>query len=266
MISVIICGVCGKMGHALLEACSQDDEIMAVGGVERAGHPSLGMPIGYGHKVTDDLEKCLAQEDPNQIVDVILDFTTSESATDHLQAARLHRKPMVIGTTGFTAKQMSRIGEYAKVVPVVLAPNFSIGVNIMFKVLADVARITGDAYDVEIVEAHHNQKKDAPSGTAVKLAQVIAKALSRDLEQVGVYSRKGQIGQRDKMEIGIQAIRGGDIFGEHTVMFCGQGERLEFIHRASSRDNFARGAIMAAKWVVGKPKGLYDMQDVLGLK
>jgi 4-hydroxy-tetrahydrodipicolinate reductase len=161
---------------------------------------------------------------------------------------------------------MEKAREIAKDARCVLAPNMSVGVNVLFKVLDLVAGILGDDYDVEIVESHHNLKKDAPSGTAMKMAQIIAARLGRDLDQVGVYERKGMIGERTKKEIGIQTLRGGDIVGEHTVMFVTGGERLELIHRAHSRDNFARGAVRAAKWIVAQPKGFYDMQDVLGLR
>ena len=161
---------------------------------------------------------------------------------------------------------MKKAARLSKKTRCVLAPNMSVGVNVLFKVLDDVARILGDEYDVEIVEAHHHLKKDAPSGTAMKMAQIIAKALKRDLEKDGVYTRKGLIGERTKTEIGIQTLRAGDIVGEHNVMFGAVGERLEFIHRAHSRDNFAKGAIRAAKWIVGRKNGLYDMQDVLGLR
>jgi 4-hydroxy-tetrahydrodipicolinate reductase len=173
---------------------------------------------------------------------------------------------IVIGSTGFTADEMDRVKELAQKTRCIVSPNMSVGVNVMFKVLEFVAGILGDDYDVEIMEAHHNLKKDAPSGTAMKMAQIISGKLSRDLEQVGVYARKGLIGERTKTEIGIQTLRAGDIVGEHTVMFGGNGERLEFIHRAHSRDNFARGAIRAAKWIVDKRNGLYDMQDVLGMQ
>jgi 4-hydroxy-tetrahydrodipicolinate reductase len=172
----------------------------------------------------------------------------------------------VIGSTGFTADEMKKAARLCKKARCVLAPNMSVGVNVMFKVLADVAKILGDDYDVEIVEAHHHLKKDAPSGTAMKMAQIIAKALGRDLDQTAVYTRKGMIGERTKTEIGIQTLRAGDIVGEHNVMFGAVGERLEFIHRAHSRDNFAKGAIRAAKWIIRQRDGLYDMQDVLGLR
>jgi 4-hydroxy-tetrahydrodipicolinate reductase len=161
---------------------------------------------------------------------------------------------------------MSRARELAAQFPCVLAPNMSMGVNVLFKVVADVARLLGEGFDIEIVESHHRFKKDAPSGTAVKLAQVVAESLNRDLGQVGVYARHGLIGERKSQEIGIQTLRGGDIVGEHTVLFAGLGERIELTHRAHSRDNFARGAIRAALWVVRQPVGLYDMQNVLGIQ
>ena len=173
---------------------------------------------------------------------------------------------MVIGTTGFSAAEIEEVKKLAKDTKVVLAPNMSVGVNLMFKVVADIAGILSSGYDVEIVEAHHRLKKDAPSGTAMKLAQVIARALNRNLDEVGIYARQGMIGQRTDAEIGIQTLRAGDIVGEHTVMFGGIGERLEIIHRAHNRDNFARGAVRAAHWIVAQAPGLYDMQDVLGLK
>jgi 4-hydroxy-tetrahydrodipicolinate reductase len=173
---------------------------------------------------------------------------------------------MVIGSTGFSPEEMEEIRDLTGNVPCVLAPNMSVGVNVLFKVIRTVAEILGDDYDVEILEAHHHLKKDAPSGTAMKMAHIIAEALGRDLDEVGIYERKGLIGERPRREIGIQTLRAGDIVGEHTVLFGAVGERLELIHRAHSRDNFAKGAIRAAKWVVEQKPGLYDMQDVLGLR
>jgi 4-hydroxy-tetrahydrodipicolinate reductase len=198
--------------------------------------------------------------------DVVVDFTHHDATIGHLHQAAAARKPMVIGTTGFTAAEMETIKALARDIPCVQAPNMSMGVNLMFKVVEDMARVLGDAFDVEIIEAHHHHKKDAPSGTAMKLAQNVAGALKRNLDQVAVYERRGLIGERQPESIGIQTIRAGDIVGEHTVIFAGVGERLEVIHRAHSRDNFARGAVRAALWVVGQPPALYDMQDVLGLK
>jgi 4-hydroxy-tetrahydrodipicolinate reductase len=197
---------------------------------------------------------------------VVIDFTAHDVSLGHLELAAAAGKAIVIGSTGFTAQELAKARELAPAVRCVLTPNMSVGVNVLLKVLADVAAILGNDYDVEIVEAHHNLKKDAPSGTALKMAQVIADSLGRDLDREGVYGRKGMVGERTRTEIGIQTVRAGDIVGEHTVMFGGSGERLEFIHRAHSRDNFARGAIRAACWLVGQANGLYDMQDVLGLK
>jgi 4-hydroxy-tetrahydrodipicolinate reductase len=255
------------MGGRVAGLIVETDGIELVGAVEQKGHPSIGKDIGeglglgsIGVLIGDDLAGCIEQGD------VVIDFTSHEASADHLRIAATMGRAIVIGSTGFTADEIKKIREMAGAVRCVLAPNMSIGVNVLLKVLADVARILGDHYDVEIVEAHHHMKKDAPSGTALMIAQVIAESLGRNLDQVGVYSRKGMIGERTKAEIGIQTLRAGDIVGEHTVMFGGMGERLEFIHRAHSRDNFARGAIMAARWVVGRKNGIYDMQDVLGLR
>jgi 4-hydroxy-tetrahydrodipicolinate reductase len=172
---------------------------------------------------------------------------------------------MVVGSTGFTPEQKGQLAEFAKVIPIVAAPNMSVGVNVCFKVLKEIAKSLGDGFDVEIVELHHNKKKDAPSGTAVRMGEVVAEALGRDYHQVANCHREGFTGERTKEEIGMQTVRGGDIVGEHTVYFIGMGERIELSHRAMSRDMFARGAVRAAAWLAGKRPGLYDMQDVLGL-
>ncbi len=172
----------------------------------------------------------------------------------------------MVGTTGFNSSQTEKVRELCKGVRCVFTPNMSVGMNVMFRIVQEVARVLGPDYDIEILEAHHRLKKDAPSGTAVKLGELIAQSIGRDLGSVGVYGRKGMVGERTKEEIGMQVIRAGDIVGEHTVLFGGIGERLEVTHRAHSRDNFVRGAIRAALWVVNQPNGLYDMQDVLGLK
>jgi 4-hydroxy-tetrahydrodipicolinate reductase len=173
---------------------------------------------------------------------------------------------MVIGTTGFNAVQLEELKSLARQVPCVCSPNMSVGVNLIYKVIGEMARTLGEEYDIEVIEAHHRLKKDAPSGTALKIAEVLAQAVNRDLDQVGVYARKGLVGERKKQEIGIQTIRAGDIVGDHTVLFGGMGERIEVTHRASNRDTFARGALRAARWVVKQPPGLYDMMDVLNLK
>jgi 4-hydroxy-tetrahydrodipicolinate reductase len=198
--------------------------------------------------------------------DVLIEFTHPEPTLEHLKVAVDAGKAMVIGTTGLNPTQVGELKWLAEKTRVVFAPNMSVGVNLMFKVVEMIAGVLSEGYDVEIVEAHHRLKKDAPSGTAIKLAQVIAQALGRDLEKTGVYARHGIIGQRTDQEIGIQTVRAGDITGEHTVLFGGIGERLEVIHRAHNRDNFAKGAVRAALWIVDQEPGLYDMQDVLGLK
>jgi 4-hydroxy-tetrahydrodipicolinate reductase len=223
----------------------------------------MGDGLGLGKTgviIEEDLAACIEKGD------VVIDFTHHESSLKHLEMAVEKKRAIVIGSTGFSVDEAKKIRELASNTRCVLAPNMSVGVNVMFKVLEYVAGILGDEYDVEILEVHHHLKKDAPSGTAVRMAQIIAEKLNRDLEKVGVYARKGMVGERTRTEIGIQTLRAGDIVGEHTVMFGGIGERLEFIHRAHSRDNFAKGAIRAAKWIVNQPDGLYDMQDVLGLK
>jgi 4-hydroxy-tetrahydrodipicolinate reductase len=267
MVKAVIMGAAGKMGGRIITLISAMEGIEIAGAVERKGHLLAGKDVGeslglgkIGVPITEDLMACIGK------ADVVIDFTNHEATLNHLKIAVDNKKAMVIGTTGFSAEEMERIRTLAKSTRLVLAPNMSVGVNVMFKILDTVAGILKDEYDVEIVEAHHNLKKDAPSGTAMRMAEVIAKALNRDLGKVGIYERKGMIGARTKEEIGIQTVRAGDIVGEHTVIFGGIGERLEFIHRAHSRDNFAKGAVKAAKWIVGQPDGYYDMQDVLGLK
>ena len=267
MIRAIVTGAAGRMGTRIITLIAETEGIELAGAVERRGHPWIGRDAGEGLGpgrtgvlIGDDLAVCIEQGD------VVIDFTAHDVSTGHLEIAARKGKAIVIGSTGFTSQEMVRARELAGSFPCVIAPNMSVGVNVLFKVLADVAGILGGDYDVEIVETHHRLKKDAPSGTALRMAQVIAESLGRDLEKVGVYSRRGMIGERTGQEIGIQTLRAGDIVGEHTVIFGGMGERVEFTHRAHSRDNFARGAIRAALWVVGRPNGLYDMQDVLGLR
>ena len=267
MVKAVVTGAGGRMGGRIITLISAVKDIRVVGSVEQKGHALAGKDVGEalglgatGVRIDDDLGACIEKGD------VVIDFTNHEASLRHLELAAKKKRAIVIGSTGFTAEEMKKAARLSKKTRCVLAPNMSVGVNVLFKVLDDVARILGDEYDVEIVEAHHHLKKDAPSGTAMKMAQIIAKALKRDLEKDGVYTRKGLIGERTKTEIGIQTLRAGDIVGEHNVMFGAVGERLEFIHRAHSRDNFAKGAIRAAKWIVGRKNGLYDMQDVLGLR
>lgn len=267
MVKAIVLGVGGRMGNRIAHWLVATEGIELVAAVEGKGHSVVDKDVGetlgqskMGVTIVDNLEKVVNDGD------VLIDFTHHEATVMNMALAADQGKAMVIGTTGFSAGELQVIHELSRKIPCVLAPNMSVGVNVMFKVLKDVAKILGNDYDIEIIEAHHNQKKDAPSGTAMKMAQIIADALERDLDQEAVYTRKGMIGERKKSEIGIQTIRGGDIVGEHDVMFVTSGERLEFIHRAHSRDNFARGAVRAAKWVVKQKPGVYDMQDVLGLR
>ncbi len=267
MIKVVVTGAAGRMGSRIINVLSGSEGIRLAAAIERKGSPLLGQDAGgpagippTGIMITDNIGEAL------KAADVLIDFTVPESSLEHIRVCAENRRPIVIGTTGFSKEALEQIKKAAGSIPCILSPNMSIGVNLSFKILAEVAKALGDDYDVEIVEAHHRMKKDAPSGTAIKMAQVLAQALNRNLDEVGVYARKGMIGERSKKEIGIQTVRAGDIVGEHTVFFAGKGERIEITHRAHSRDTFAAGAVRAAKWVVGKKPGMYDMQDVLGLK
>lgn len=264
MVKAVVTGAAGRMGGKIISLVSSTEGIKVVGAVEAAGHPIVGRDIGQGLGKTkiivcDDLKKCIDD------ADVVIDFTNHEASLHYLKIARNKNRAIVIGSTGFNSAEMEEIRTLSLETRCVLTPNMSVGVNVMLKVLEYCAGIFKDDYDVEIIEAHHNLKKDAPSGTAMEMARVIAKKLGRDMDKSLVYSRQGMIGERTKKEIGMQTIRAGDIVGDHTVIFAGVGERLEFIHRAHSRDNFAKGAIRAAQWIVNQKNGLYDMQDVLGL-
>jgi len=267
MIKIAVCGAAGRMGGRIIAAVTEADGVGLYGALERPGHPMIGMDagmiagVGVNHvPITDDL---------NGVVkgcDVLIDFTTPKVSLKNLEVCGLHKKAIVIGSTGFTPEERLLAKELCSDIPCVLAPNMSVGVNVCFKILADIAKILGDDFDVEIVEAHHKLKKDSPSGTAVRMGEVVAQALGRDYNAVANYHREGICGERTREEIGMQTIRGGDIVGEHTVYFIGMGERIELTHRAHTRDMFSRGSVRAAKWVAGKAPGLYDMQDVLGLK
>ncbi len=267
MVRAAVAGIAGRMGSRLAQLIRETEGIELAGAFERAGHPAVGKEISEliggsptGLRVAGTIGDVLDSSD------VVLDFTVASASLEHLRCAAAAKKAMVIGSTGFTADQTREAALLAAQVPCVIAPNMSMGVNVLFKAVGDLARLLGDDYDVEIIEAHHRFKKDAPSGTAMKLAQVAAKSLHRDLDEVGVYARHGLIGERTGREIGIQTIRGGDIVGEHTVIFAGMGERIEITHRAQSRDNFARGALRAALWVCRQPAGLYGMEHVLGIQ
>jgi len=267
MVKIAVAGAAGRMGSRITALSKEYKELKLVGAFERKGHKDIGKDIGTvvgigetGVTLIDDLKSIIDK------VDLVISFTTVAASKEHLRIASSKGKAMVIGTTGFAKEDLKEVHKLTKKIPCVMASNMSTGVNLLLKVLQDIAQTLGDAYDVEIIEAHHRMKKDAPSGTALKMAQVIADALKRNLDDVAVYARKGIIGERTSKEIGIQTIRAGDIVGEHTVIFGGLGERIEVIHKVSSRDTFARGALRASLWVHKKPAGLYDMQDVLGLK
>jgi len=269
MIKAVVTGAAGRMGSRIINVLSSSEGIRLAAAVERKGHSLIktdactaaGLPASSVLVlISDDLAGSV------KAGDVMIDFTNPEASMEHIKVCSEQSRPIVIGSTGFTNDQMAEIKKYVQKIPCVLSPNMSIGVNLCFKILGEIAKTIGEDYDMEIVESHHRLKKDAPSGTAMKMAQVLADAVNRNLNEVGVYARKGMIGERTKKEIGIQTLRGGDIVGEHTVMFAGKGERIELTHRAHSRDTFAAGAVRAAKWIVGKKPGLYDMQDVLGLK
>lgn len=267
MVKAIVAGAAGRMGARIISTISQSEGITLAGAFEHPGNESVnqdaGRPAGLGEigiKIAGSISDVINQGD------VVIDFTTPQATLENIREVSSHGLSMVIGTTGLTGDILEEVETIGKSIRCVLAPNMSVGVNVMFRVAAEIAVILGKDYDIEILEAHHKLKKDAPSGTAMKLAQVLADSTGRNLEENAVYKRKGIIGERKDNEIGIQTLRAGDITGEHTVMFGGTGERLELIHRAHNRDNFARGAVRAAKWIVEKPIGLYDMQDVLGIK
>ncbi len=267
MIKVIVAGAAGRMGCRLVALIKDSTAMTLVGALEGKGHHALGEDAGEtagagraNIPITDDPTGLMARGE------VVIDFSAPEATLEHLRTAVHYRRAMVIGTTGFSAAALEELKRLAQQIPCVFSPNMSVGINLMYKVIGEMAKTLGDEYDIEVIEAHHRLKKDAPSGTALKLADVLAHAVNRDLTKVGVYARKGIIGERAKGEIGIQTIRAGDIVGDHTVLFGGMGERIEITHRASSRDTFARGALRAARWVVRQHPGLYDMMDVLGLR
>lgn len=267
IVRAIVVGAAGRMGLRVLAAIHETPNVLLAAAVERPDHPYLGRDVGeiaglekWNISLSGALKEVIASGD------VVIEFTNAESSLKNLQMAAENGKSAVIGSTGFAASQIKEVQALTQKIPCVLSPNMSVGVNVMFKIIGDLAKILAEDYDVEVIEAHHRMKKDAPSGTAVKMGQILAQALNRNFDQVGIYERKGIIGERKRAEIGMQTIRAGDIVGEHTVIFGGLGERLEVTHRAHSRDNFARGAVRAAAWVVKQKPGLYDMQNVLGLK
>ncbi len=267
MIHVAIAGAAGRMGRNLLDACQQTENLQCTVALEHPASPLLGTDAGevagigrLNMPIVTDLAAWLDR------FETLIDFTRPEATLAHLPLCCDVGKAMVIGATGFSPEQKAEISAAAQFIPIVFAPNMSVGVNLCFKLLELAAQALGDTVDIEIIEAHHRHKVDAPSGTALAMGQVIAKTLGRDLKQCAVYDRKGVTGERDRQTIGFSTIRAGDIVGEHTVLFADVGERIEITHRASSRMNFARGAVRAAVWLAGRKPGLFDMQDVLGLR
>jgi 4-hydroxy-tetrahydrodipicolinate reductase len=267
MVRITVIGAAGRMGKALIRAVAVNPETELSGALERDGHELIGKDAGIiagidklGVKMKGTSERSFKD------TDVVIDFSTPEATIEHLELAASAGKAIVIGTTGLSHHQRDRIKELSSKTRVLMAPNMSIGVNLLLKLVDIAASVLGDEYDVEIVESHHRHKKDAPSGTALRIAEVAAQALGRDLDKDAVYSRKGIIGERKRKEIGIQTIRAGDIVGDHTIMFAAPGERIELTHKAESRETFAIGAVKAAVWLANRAPGLYDMQDVLWLK
>lgn len=265
-IKIIICGAGGRMGKRIIACAGSEPDLKVVGAVERSGHPDLGRDAGQlagvgeiGCPLADDLAATLGAGD------VVIDFSALPAALEHAAAAAAAGKSLVVGITGLSPEEQRKLREAAGGIACVFSPNMSVGVNLLFRLVGETAEALGDAYDVEIVEAHHRLKKDAPSGTAKKIAEIAASALRRDLAESAVYGREGMVGERTREEIGILAVRAGDIVGEHTVIFSAPGERLELIHRAHSRDTFARGALRAARFAAAAGPGFYSMRDVLGI-
>jgi 4-hydroxy-tetrahydrodipicolinate reductase len=265
-LNIAIAGSSGRMGRALLEAVAQAPDMRLASALERKGSPFVGKDAGElfgapcGVSIGEDTATALAG------CHALIDFTRPEATLDHLQACRALGINIVIGTTGFSAEQKGLIADAGRDIGVVFAPNMSVGVNLSLKLLDMAARVLNEGYDIEIVEAHHRHKVDAPSGTALRMGEVVANALGRNLAECAVYGREGVTGERSPSTIGFATVRGGDIVGDHTVMFAGTGERVEITHKASSRATFALGALRAARFLAQSGKGLFDMQDVLGLR
>lgn len=265
-LKVVIAGCSGRMGHALLESVFADSNMVLHAALDRADNLSLGRDAGEqfgkmtGVKVTADVAAALKD------ADVLVDFTRPEASMQYLDACQKAKVSLVIGTTGFSAEQKSAIEAAAKNIAIVFAPNMSVGVTLLINLVEQAARVLKDGYDIEVVEMHHRHKVDAPSGTALRLGEAAAHGIGQDLKDCAIYAREGVTGEREAGKIGFATLRGGDVVGDHTVMFAGIGERVEITHKASSRATFAIGALRAAKFLAEKETGLYDMQDVLGLK
>jgi len=266
MADVVVAGAAGRMGNRLVALLQEDSQLRLVAALEAPGHSALGRDAGevagagrLGVPITADADAVLAKDR------ILIEFSVPEASLAHARLVARQGGRAVIGTTGFTPAQREELAAIGRSIAILVAPNMSVGVNVAFRILADMARLLGDDYDVEIVETHHRFKKDAPSGTALRMAEVVAQALGRDLAQAAVYDRHDKLAERTRREIGMAALRSGDVVGEHTVSFGALGERLELTHRAQSRDNFARGALRAARFIATAGPGLYSMQDVLGL-
>jgi 4-hydroxy-tetrahydrodipicolinate reductase len=262
---VAIAGSSGRMGRTLIEAVLGARDAQLVAALEQQGNGAIGRDAGElagracGITISDDIEAAVAA------CDVLIDFTRPEGTLAHVTACRQRGVRIVIGTTGFSDAQKAAIDEAARTISIAMAPNFSVGVNVTFKLLDVAARALKDGFDFEVIEAHHRHKVDAPSGTALRMGEIIAKASGRDLKSDAIYGREGITGERESRTIGFSAIRGGDAVGDHTVMFLGTGERIEVTHRAASRATYSQGALRAARFIMDKKSGLYDMQDVLGI-
>jgi len=263
---IAVAGASGRMGRALIEAVLQSKDLVLAAALEVPGHPALGKDAGElvgapcGLRIIADIGAGV------RAAECLIDFTRPEGTLAHLESCLVGQTKMIIGTTGFSTAQRQRIAEASRSIAIILAPNMAVGVNAVFKLAEVAARILGEDYDVEIVEAHHRHKVDAPSGTALRLGEIVAGALGRDLKSCAVHGRAGVTGERDSKSIGFHAIRGGDIVGEHTVIFAGTGERVEIAVRSGSRMTYALGALRACRFLKDKNSGLFDMQDVLGLR
>ena len=266
MADVVVAGAAGRMGSRLVALLQPESQLRLVAALEAPGHAALGRDAGesagvgrLGIPIGADVDAALGRDR------ILIEFSVPEASLAHVREVARHGGRAVIGTTGFTAAQREELARIGTSIPLLVSPNMSVGVNVAFKVLADMARMLGDEYDVEIVETHHRFKKDAPSGTALRMAEVVATALGRDLAKTAVYDRHDKRAERARKEIGMAALRSGDVVGEHTVVFGSLGERIELTHRAHSRDNFARGALRGTRFIATARPGLYSMQDVLGL-
>ena len=264
MIRVVITGVCGRMGRCITRGITQQTDMELIGAIQYPSHPQIGSDAGVvagigdiGIAITGELDDVL------QNADVVIEFSKPKAALRYLQRVVNTDKAIVIGTTGFTSDELTTIKTLASQTRCVMAPNMSLGVNVMIQALELIAKALGNDYNIEVIEAHHNHKADSPSGTALRLAETVTATLGQDLDEVGIYGRHGIVGARPKKQVGIHAVRGGDIAGDHTVLFTTEGEQLSVAHRAHSPDAFAKGAIRAARWVVNAPKGLHDVSEFL---